>query len=114
MRTITPDRFEMEVLRATDPVIVLFDASWCPFCRAFRPTMERHQDEFPWPVTAVLLDDTNDSLWDTYSIDVIPTLAVFESGRSVFKADGILGVGLGEKDIERLREYVRSRAASKS
>lgn len=113
MRTIAPDRFETEVLRATDPIIVLFDASWCPFCRAFRPVMARHQDEFPWSVTAVLLDDADDSLWDAYSIDVVPTLAVFESGRPVFKVDGILGVGLGEKDIERLREYIRRRVASK-
>jgi hypothetical protein len=75
--------------------------------------MARHQDEFPWSVTAVLLDDADDSLWDAYSIDVVPTLAVFESGRPVFKVDGILGVGLGEKDIERLREYIRRRVASK-
>ena len=76
--------------------------------------MERHQDEFPWSVTIVHVDDMDDPLWDVYSIDVVPTLAVFESGRLVFKVDGILGVGLGEKDIERLREYIKSRVVSES
>jgi len=113
MRAITSDRFETEILRAEYSMIVVFDASWCPFCRAFRPMMERRQDEFPWSITIVLLDDMDDPLWDVYSIDVVPTLAVFESGRLVFKVDGILGVGLGEKDIERLREYVNSRVVSR-
>lgn len=114
MRTIATVRFEKEILHATSPVIVLFDASWCPFCRAFRPIMERHLDEFPWPVTAVLLDDTDDPLWDVYSVAVVPTLAVFESGQPIFKVDGILGVGLGEKDIERLREFIRGKLVSGS
>jgi len=110
MKSIVPDRFEAEVLREKGPVIVLFTAGWCPFCRQFESVMIRQESDFPWPVVAVKIDDTSGSLWDRYSVDVIPTLAVFESGQLVFRVNGVLGTGLGEDDIERLREYIRKRS----
>jgi len=111
MKTISTSKFEAEVLKEEGPVIVLFEASWCPFCRAFKPIMEGHEAEFPYSVVAVLLDDESDPLWDLYSVEVVPTLAVFESGLLVFRVDGVLGVGLGQDDIGHLREYIRNRSA---
>ena len=109
MKQLTTEKFEDEVLHAEKPIVVLFDASWCPFCRAFRPIMESRSRDLPWPIVAVLLENDDDPLWDRYEIAVVPTLAVFESGRIVFRADGTLGVGLGPDDIARLLAYARGK-----
>ncbi len=93
------------MLRSESPLIVLFDASWCPFCREFKPVMQRYEGDLPWLVVAVMLDDMNDPLWDRYEIEVVPTLAVFERGQIVFRADGVLGVGLSSSAIARLQAY---------
>lgn len=109
MRAITTDRFSCDILLSEKPIIALFEASWCPFCRAFKPVMQRSEDDLPWPIVAVLLDDMDDSLWDRYEIEVVPTIMVFKGGEIVFRANGTLGVGLDASDISRLKAFVRGR-----
>lgn len=55
------------------------------------------------------ISDIEDPLWETFSINVVPTIIVFKDGRAIFRKDGILGRGLSGKAIEEaLQEIEKS------
>ena len=91
-------------LAAGGKTVVLFVMSACPYCRAFRPRF----DAFAAAKTrergclTVVLDDLENPLWETYGVEVVPTLIVFEGREVRARRDGRPGQGLGEKDLEGL------------
>ena len=67
-----PDAFQTTVLEASEPTVVMFWATWCPFCRRFRKDFEELAASRPWRFAAVSLDDYDDPLWDDFAVDVVP------------------------------------------
>ncbi len=53
------------------------------------------------------ISDEANPLWDTYSIEVVPTLILFRNGLMLDRADGRFMEGLHEGDLERLLETAR-------
>lgn len=96
----TADAFERDVIRAADPTVVMFWASWCPFCRAFRPAFEARADGSEARFARVSLDDYDNPLWETYDVRVVPTLAYVRDGTLVARRDGILMRGLSPRDLD--------------
>ena len=92
-----PDTFHAEVLGAGVPTVVMFWATWCPFCRKFNADFEALAASRPWRFAAVYLDDEANPLWDDYAVDVVPTLALFRAGEIVDREDGVLGYGIDTK-----------------
>ena len=86
-------------------VIVLFQATWCPFCQDFLPLFDRHAATFAdFEPLCVALDNDDDPLWEKYGIDVVPTVIAFESGRIAHRLDGRRYVGLSEDDLLGFRK----------
>ncbi len=54
------------------------------------------------------ISDTEDSLWETFDIKVVPTLIIFKGGQPVFRRDGVLGRGLSRKALEETVEKMKS------
>ncbi len=81
------------LLQAEERVVALVYASWCPFCRRFLPFFEQNVQASAH-FGAVL--DNQETVADTYDIEVIPTALYFEKGQLVKRLDGIPGVGLSE------------------
>ncbi len=88
---------ELDHALAGRKVVALFHATWCPYCRAFRPVFQRlaGQDTGYQPLE-VVLDDEQNPLWDRYSIEAIPTVLFFEDGKVVRRLDARRGIGLDE------------------
>jgi len=91
----------MNILRATERVLVLFYASWCPFCRGFLPIFKEYarknkRDEFLF----VKIDDENNRLWEKYDVEVVPTIVLFEGERVQRRLNGVLRVGLTEDQFK--------------
>lgn len=93
------EAFDREVLRAPEPTVVMFWAGWCPFCRRFRPAFDATAAKSDGRFAVVRLDDEANPLWDTYRVDVVPSLAYFRGGALVARKDGTLGRGLSEPDL---------------
>lgn len=100
----SPEAFEREVLRAEGPTVVLFWASWCPFCTTFRPAFERSAARARTRFAVVRLDDEGNPLWDAYRVEVVPTVALFRDGAVAARLDGQRMVGLSE---DQLTEFLR-------
>ena len=87
----------IEILRATDRVIALFHASWCPFCIMFLPIFEKHAEGEGRHFVSV--QDDQETIADQYSVKVYPTVLFFENGVVSKRLDGVSGVGLNEKQL---------------
>ncbi len=86
--------FKAQVLESSEPTVALFWATWCPFCRRYKPEFDKLAAKWPWRFASVYLDDESNPLWDDYSVEVVPTLALFRGGEVVERQDGILGYGI--------------------
>lgn len=83
--------------------LVLFHASWCPYCRAFAPTFEEAgAANSDWVPVEAVLDEDDNPLWDEFGIDVVPTLILFEGGRPAKRIAAHHGIGLTKNDLRRI------------
>src|SRR5256886_15187735 len=85
-----PDAFQESVVQAKDPTVVMFWATWCPFCRRFKQEFEKLAASRPWHFAAVYLDDEENPLWEDYAVEDVPTPALFRGGKRVDDPDRIL------------------------
>jgi thioredoxin 1 len=87
----------IEILKATNRVVALFYASWCPFCARFLPIFKKHAEGEGRHF--VIVQDDQETIANQYSVKVFPTVLFFENGVVSKRLDGISGVGLDEKQL---------------
>jgi thioredoxin 1 len=108
---LTPTDFEGDRLGRPGAFLVLFDASWCPFCRRFRPRFFARDGTFPATLAHADLSDESNPLWESFAIEVVPTLVAFQDGAPVHRWDGISMVGLDDAHLDRAAEFFRKARA---
>ena len=80
---LNTERFE-ELLRGEKSLLVEYHAPWCGYCRRLEPAFARVSQEYADRLTAVKIDiDKEPALADEEHIEVVPTLVLYRSGRSV-------------------------------
>jgi thiol-disulfide isomerase/thioredoxin len=107
MERLKSDAFEGERLVRKGTWAVAFLADWCPFCRAFLPKFEGLRGTGPFEIAVGDLTDENSPLWETFKVDVVPTLIAFRDGKAIFRRDGRLGQGLAPADLSALKDALR-------
>lgn len=90
-----------DVVKEKKRVYILFYASWCPFSQRFLPIYEKHAQKTPQQCLRIKIDDKA-KLCEKYSVDVVPTVLVFEKGAVTERLDGEQGAGLSEKQLMKL------------
>ena len=90
-----------DAVKDKNRVFVLFYASWCPFSQRFLPIYEKHAQKTPQSCLRIKIDDKA-KLCEKYSVDVVPTVLVFEKGAVTERLDGELCAGLSEKQLIKL------------
>jgi thiol-disulfide isomerase/thioredoxin len=86
------------LLTSKDNVFVLFYASWCPFSQSFLPVFNNFSQDKSHNCARVVIDDKA-SLCEKYSVDIVPTVILFEKGKIKKRLDGVPGEGLTEKKL---------------
>jgi len=74
------------------PELVLYHATWCPFCRAFLPVYRKLAKG-----REVVLDDEADPNWN--GIEVVPTVVAYENGKEAARLEAGPGIGISEADF---------------
>ena len=96
---ISESNFEEEVLKADQPVLVDFWATWCGPCRMLAPTIAKIAEEQEGKVKVCKLDvDECPTLAAKFGISSIPTLMVFENGQVKASSVGVQS----KSQIERM------------
>ena len=98
MNTFTDRHGLEEKVKQHKRVLVLFCASWCPFCQNFFATFDRLATKQSFEKRLrVYIDDEDNQLWEDYSIEAVPTVILFEQGRVTRRLNSGLGSGLREE-----------------
>ena len=88
---ITDATFKTRVLNAKLPVVLEFEADWCPFCRQMKPIVEsvalEHRKTF---IIGKLDIDENLQTTEAYKVKGIPTYVVFRNGAEVGRFVGAM------------------------
>jgi thiol-disulfide isomerase/thioredoxin len=87
-----------DILASKDEAVVLFYASWCPFSQRFLPVFDKYAKDKTRTCLKVVTDDKA-SLCEKYSVDVVPTVLLFEKGKLKKRLDGKPGAGLTGKQL---------------
>jgi thiol-disulfide isomerase/thioredoxin len=85
--------------------VVVFYASYCPFCKDFSKIFEKARNLQFLFSKADITDDDN-PLWEKYEIKVVPTVIVFKGRKDIARLDGILGVGLNENSFKKFLKNI--------
>ena len=90
-----------KALKTKGKVFVLFYASWCPFSQRFLPIFEKYTQDNPQNCVRVKIDDKA-KLCEKYSVEVVPTVLLFEKGKVAKRLDAERGIGLSEEQLKKL------------
>ncbi|MES2689237.1 MAG: thioredoxin [Bacteroidota bacterium] len=78
------------LINAATPVLVDFYAEWCGPCKAQAPILLEVARELSDKIRIIKIDvDKNPQVAGAYQVQGVPTLAVFKSGKLVYRQSGM-------------------------
>ncbi len=81
---VTDSTFDEVVLKAQNPILVDFWATWCRPCQMVAPVLEQLSQEYAGKLTIAKLDvDQNQQTAQKYRVMSIPMMILFKQGKPV-------------------------------
>ena len=100
---ITDANFEEEVLKATEPVLVDFWATWCGPCKMLAPVVEELAAQYEGKVKVCKLNtDEGPETSTKYRITSIPTIIFFKDGQVAAQAVGLQSKAALQEKLDAL------------
>lgn len=100
MNLIGEDKFPEQVLLPsfTNPIVVMFGASWCAPCKLVKPILEGLALDLGFPLIGVDAG-IEKGLATFYGVRGVPTISVFKDGK-------IIANSFGNKSEEQIKDFL--------
>jgi thioredoxin len=87
---VTDATFTDQVLGASNPVLLKFEAQWCGPCKAMRPMIDEIAQEYAGRLTIGTVDvDANGQTTHRLGVRGVPTVLLFKDGQVVGQKVGL-------------------------
>lgn len=92
-----------QLIRSDKPVLVDFSAEWCGPCKALAPILEDVKRKIGDKASIYKIDiDRNPMIASSYNVMAVPTLIIFQKGKTVWRRSGVVP---GSELIKVLEQY---------
>lgn len=79
------------IINGNVPVLVDFSAEWCGPCKMMKPILKELHDKMGDKVRILKIDiDQSPAIAEKFQIQSVPTLVLFQNGKSVWRQSGVL------------------------
>ncbi|MEA5513644.1 thioredoxin family protein [Nodularia sp. UHCC 0506] len=90
--TITDSEFESEVLKAEQPVLLYFWASWCGPCQLMSPIINLAATKYSDRLKIVKIEvDPNPMTVKQYQVEGVPALRLVQGDKVLASTEGAIG-----------------------
>jgi thioredoxin 1 len=80
-----------ELINGQTPVLVDFSAEWCGPCKMMAPVLSQLKDKMDDKLRILKIDvDNNRELASKYNIRSVPTLMLFQDGKTKWSGVGVM------------------------
>jgi thioredoxin 1 len=102
IKYVSDSSFEADVLKSSEPVLVVYWAEWCGPCRMIAPILDEVAGDYKGKLTVAKLNvDENQATPAKYGIRGIPTLMLFKNG-------AVVGTKVGALSKSQLTAFIDS------
>ncbi len=99
---VNEGNFQNEVLKAPQPVLLDFWATWCGPCKMISPIVEELAKDNAGKLKVGKVDvDVNQNLASSFGVQAVPTLLLFKGGRVVGQFVGVTSKTELQKMVEK-------------
>ena len=78
------------IIKGDKPVLVDFFATWCGPCKMMPPILKEVKDKMGESISIYKVDvDVHQNIAAHFSVNSVPTLAVFKEGKLVWREPGV-------------------------
>jgi len=91
-----------DIVGGSKPVLIDFHATWCGPCKALAPVIKELKKDIGDKMRIIKIDiDKNKSLAHKYKVQSVPTLAIFQHGKIIWRESGMKSKGQLKKVVDR-------------
>ena len=88
-----------KLAKKKEQFVAIFSTSWCGYCRILKKEIEAAALDFT--TVEVDISDEDDSSWERFEINLVPTALLFENGKEVARRSPMSN-RLSLKDLREL------------